>query len=131
MPHPEEFSQINQKDMDKDGKLKIAGKDEVREATGRSPDTGGTFLMRMYFELLKDTVGGTYEQSVSSINRRAVRREIRSMGTSHHSSLMAPAIPKKHRNHNTTCPDTPSKLACPTVNFMGLPSACFNRATTR
>jgi phage terminase large subunit len=35
----EEFSQIKQRDMDKDGKLRIVGKDEVREAIGRSPDT--------------------------------------------------------------------------------------------
>jgi hypothetical protein len=36
--------------MDKDGKLKIVGKDEVKEAIGRSP-AGDTFIMRMYFEL--------------------------------------------------------------------------------
>jgi hypothetical protein len=30
----EEFSQIKQRDMDKDGTLKIFGKDEVREAIG-------------------------------------------------------------------------------------------------
>jgi hypothetical protein len=54
----EEFSQIKLKDMDKDGKLKIVGKDEVKEAIGRSPDTGDTFIMRMYFELLKDATGG-------------------------------------------------------------------------
>ena len=28
----EEFSQIKQRDMDKDGKLKVVGKDEVKEA---------------------------------------------------------------------------------------------------
>jgi hypothetical protein len=32
----EEFSHIKQKDMDKDGKLKIVGKDEVRDAICRS-----------------------------------------------------------------------------------------------
>jgi len=61
--------------MDKDGKLKIVGKDEVKEAIGRSPDTGDTFIMRMWFELMKDATGGTYEQSVTAINRRAARRE--------------------------------------------------------
>ncbi len=65
----EEFSQ---KDMDKVGKLKIVGKDEVKEAIGRSPDAGDTFIMRMWFELMKDATGGTYEQSVSAINRRGV-----------------------------------------------------------
>jgi phage terminase large subunit len=76
----EEFSQIKQRDMDKDGKLKIVGKDEVREAIGRSPDTGDTFIMRMYFELLKDATGGTYEQSVSAISRRQVARTIQQRG---------------------------------------------------
>jgi hypothetical protein len=75
-----EFSQIKQRDMDKDGKLKIVGKDEVREAIGRSPDTGDTFIMRMYFELLKDATGGPYEQSVSAISRRTVARTIQQRG---------------------------------------------------
>ena len=65
--------------MDKDGKLKIVGK-EVKEAIGRSPDTGDTFIMRMYFEPLKDATGGTYEQSVSAINRRHVSRKIQQRG---------------------------------------------------
>jgi hypothetical protein len=79
----EEFSQIKQKDMDKDGKLKIVGKDEVREALGRSPDTGDTFLMRMYFELLKDAAGNPnapYDQSVRDINRRQVRQTVTQRG---------------------------------------------------
>jgi phage terminase large subunit len=76
----EEFSQIKQRDMDRDGKLKIVGKDAVKEAIGRSPDTGDAFIMRMYFELLKDATGGTYEQSVSSINRRHVSRTIQQRG---------------------------------------------------
>jgi hypothetical protein len=72
----EEFSQIKQRDMDKDGKLKIVGKDEVRKAIGRSPDTGDTFIMRMWFELMKGATGGTYEQSVSAINRRGITRKV-------------------------------------------------------
>jgi hypothetical protein len=72
----EEFGQIKQRDMDKDGKLKIVGKDQVKEAIGRSPDTGDTFIMRMWFEVMKDTTGGTYEQSVSAINRPHVERKV-------------------------------------------------------
>ncbi|MEO6783565.1 MAG: hypothetical protein ABI196_22180 [Bradyrhizobium sp.] len=56
--------------MDQDGKLKIVGKEEVKEALGRSPDTADTFVMRMYFELLKDATGGPAEQSVFANNRR-------------------------------------------------------------
>ena len=72
----EDLSQIKQKDMDKDGKLKIVGKDEVREALGRSPDSGDTFLMRMWFELIKDATTGTHEQAVAAINRRQVPRKV-------------------------------------------------------
>jgi hypothetical protein len=53
----EDLGQIRQKDPDKDGPLKLIPKDEVREALGRSPDVGDTFLMRMFFELLKDAAG--------------------------------------------------------------------------
>jgi hypothetical protein len=55
----EDLSQIRQKDMDKDGKLKIVPKDEVREALGCSPDVGDSFLMRMCFELVRDAAGQT------------------------------------------------------------------------
>jgi phage terminase large subunit len=81
----EELSQIRQKDMDKDGKLKIVPKDEVREALGRSPDVGDTFLMRMYFELIRDAAGQTnqpYDRSVRDLNmhRRHMPRDIRARG---------------------------------------------------
>ncbi len=36
--------------------------------------------MRMYFELLKDATGGTYEQSVSAINRRGIVRKFEQRG---------------------------------------------------
>jgi hypothetical protein len=69
----EEFSQIKQKDMDKDGKLKIVGKDEVREALGRSPDVADTFHMRMWFELIKDATTGTHEQATTAMQRWQMR----------------------------------------------------------
>lgn len=71
----EDLSQVKQKDFDKDGKLKIVGKDEQREALGRSPDAGDTFIMRMYFELLKDLSTGTHEQANAGMHRRLPRRE--------------------------------------------------------
>ncbi len=79
----EEFAQIRQRDGDKDGKLKIIGKDEVREALGRSPDTGDTFIMRMYFELLKDATGSPnqpYDRSVRDMSRRNLTRGGHSRG---------------------------------------------------
>lgn len=47
----EELEQVKQKDMDKDGKKAIVGKDKVKELLGRSPDYSDTIMMRMYFEL--------------------------------------------------------------------------------
>lgn len=79
----EDFSQIKQKDFDKDGKLKIVGKDEVREALGRSPDIGDTFIMRMYFELLKDATSNPnqpYDRSVRDMNRRPLTRKFQQRG---------------------------------------------------
>jgi len=47
----EELEQIKAKDMDKDGKLKIVGKEETKELLGRSPDYADALMMRMVFEL--------------------------------------------------------------------------------
>jgi hypothetical protein len=79
----DDFTQIEQRDMEKDGKLKIVPKGEVREALGRSPDVGDTFIMRMYFELLRDAAGqqnAPYERSVGAMQQRHARREIRPRG---------------------------------------------------
>lgn len=46
-----DLEQIKTKDADKDGKLKIISKEEIKENIGRSPDVGDTFIMRMYFDL--------------------------------------------------------------------------------
>lgn len=62
--------------MEKDGKLKIVGKDEVRKALGRSPDVADTFLMRMYFEPLKDLTTGTHEQATVGIRRGQTQRKV-------------------------------------------------------
>ncbi len=69
--------------MDKDGELRIVAEDEVREALGRSPDTGDTFVMRMWFELLKDATGqanAPYDRSVREMNRRTPRRGVQQRG---------------------------------------------------
>jgi hypothetical protein len=49
----EELEQLKTKDADKDGKLKIIPKEEVKSIIGRSPDYADCLLMRMYFELKK------------------------------------------------------------------------------
>ncbi len=46
----EELEQIKSKDIDKDTKLKIVSKDEIKETLGRSPDFSDTLMMRSAFE---------------------------------------------------------------------------------
>lgn len=48
-----ELEQVKQKNMDKDGKREIMGKDEVKSLIGRSPDLSDAIMMREYFELTK------------------------------------------------------------------------------
>ena len=47
----EELDQIRSKDIDKDTKLQLVPKDEVKEMLGRSPDLSDMLIERMYFEL--------------------------------------------------------------------------------
>lgn len=47
----EEMEQVKLKDVDKDGKIAILGKDKMKEAIGRSPDDWDTIMMRGYFYL--------------------------------------------------------------------------------
>lgn len=47
----EELEQIKQKNIDKDGKNEIIGKDEVKENIGRSPDYSDAIMMRMLPEI--------------------------------------------------------------------------------
>lgn len=47
---------LKQKDHDKDRKLELVPKDEVKQEIARSPDLGDTGLMRMWFEVRKDAI---------------------------------------------------------------------------
>jgi len=47
----EEMEQIKEKDIDKDGKIFLLGKDKIKESLGRSPDFFDAIMMRMFFEL--------------------------------------------------------------------------------
>lgn len=49
----QEFEVVEMKDMDKDNKLQIFGKDKIKSSIGRSPDFSDALMMRMYFELAK------------------------------------------------------------------------------
>ena len=45
------MEQIKQKDIDKDGKIALIGKDIIKQNIGRSPDHWDLIMMRYYFEL--------------------------------------------------------------------------------
>lgn len=52
----EEMEQVKRRDMDKDGKIKIVRKDEIKQMIGRSPDEWDSIMMRYYFEYNKPTI---------------------------------------------------------------------------
>jgi len=57
-----ELESIKRKDIDKDGPLRIIGKDEIKEFIGHSPDYADSLMMRMYFEFRTfEGEGGTLE----------------------------------------------------------------------
>ncbi len=47
----EEMEQVKQKNIDKDGKISLVGKDVVKQNIGRSPDDWDSIMMRYYFDL--------------------------------------------------------------------------------
>ena len=47
----EDLEQIKAKDHDKDGKIRVIGKDEIKESLGRSPDFSDAMMMRMVGEI--------------------------------------------------------------------------------
>ena len=72
----EELEQIKSKDRDKDGKLKIIPKDEVKEMIRRSPDLSDVLLMRMYFEVCGKDRGTVATQFIpqNSMHYRTMNR---------------------------------------------------------
>lgn len=52
----EDLDQIKRRDPDKDGKLLIIPKEDIKERLGRSTDYGDAFMMRMLFEV-KPNIG--------------------------------------------------------------------------
>lgn len=47
----QELEWLREKDVDKDGKLTLVSKDEIKKAIRRSPDDSDTYIMRAYFEI--------------------------------------------------------------------------------
>lgn len=65
----QELEQIKAKDHDKDGKLQIIPKDEIKDKIGRSPDLADNLMMRMFFVFravpMVYTIGGSTGTSKS------------------------------------------------------------------
>jgi phage terminase large subunit len=60
----QELEQVKTKNADKDGKLQLIGKDEIKLNIGRSPDFSDDLMFRMFFELeQKDKFYSEYLQS--------------------------------------------------------------------
>jgi hypothetical protein len=55
----EELEQVKSRDLDKDGKLKVIAKEDIKNKIGRSPDICDTFMMRMWFTLIESRVQQT------------------------------------------------------------------------
>lgn len=51
----EDLEHIKVKDIDKDGKILIIPKEEIKENLGRSPDLGDALMMRMFFEFQQES----------------------------------------------------------------------------
>lgn len=47
----QDLQQFKRRDVDKDGKLKVARKEDMKQNLGRSPDFGDTLMMRSYFDV--------------------------------------------------------------------------------
>ena len=54
----EELEAIKSKDIDKDTKLKVVSKEDIKEEIGRSPDFSDTAMMRMKFNYKSSLRGG-------------------------------------------------------------------------
>jgi phage terminase large subunit len=67
---------LRQKNFDKEGKMQLIPKDEVKTAISRSPDVGDTILMRMLFELQRELKGSHNEAVVVEKQINLFKRNI-------------------------------------------------------
>jgi phage terminase large subunit len=72
----EELAWIKRDKVDSDGKLRILGKDKVKEGIGRSPDYADTLMMRMVLELKGASI---FERSIDQADRRRVHEMRRNL----------------------------------------------------
>lgn len=53
----EELEQVKERDSDKDGKIRLKRKEDIKADIGRSPDFSDVIMMREYFELIPKPTG--------------------------------------------------------------------------
>ena len=56
----QELLAVKLKDVDKDNKVSVASKDEMKKILGKSPDLSDAFMMRMYYEIKNMKSTGRY-----------------------------------------------------------------------
>jgi hypothetical protein len=56
----QELLAIKLKDIDKDNKVAVQSKDEMKKVLGKSPDLSDALMMRMYFEIKNMKATGRY-----------------------------------------------------------------------
>lgn len=71
----QELGWVKRDKIDHDGKLRVLGKDKVKEHLGRSPDFADVFMMRMILELRGDNVMLDYMRRKSRSISTARQRE--------------------------------------------------------
>lgn len=54
----EELGWVKQRNMDKDEKKRVLGKDEIKNGLGRSPDLADSIMMRCFFDIRRKVVWG-------------------------------------------------------------------------
>jgi PBSX family phage terminase large subunit len=62
-----DLQQIKVKNIEKDGKIAVTPKDEIKESLGRSPDFSDAVMMRIFFELK-----GEYKPFLSGLPKRYI-----------------------------------------------------------
>jgi hypothetical protein len=56
----QELLAVKLKDVDKDNKVQVASKDDMKKILGKSPDLSDALMMRMYYEIKNHNVTGRY-----------------------------------------------------------------------
>lgn len=65
----EEFEILKKIDVEKDGKIKVIGREAIKQIIGRSPDEASCIMMRKYFDIRQVNNNYTFINKQTRINR--------------------------------------------------------------